>query len=82
MLLGWSLDDKTEFFTRQEMIELFSLERVNKAPASFDAKKLFAFQERYMQALPVAEKVERVLPYLQRAGLVARPDPGRRARDW
>ena len=30
MLLGWSLDDKTEFFTRQQMIENFSLERVNK----------------------------------------------------
>ena len=33
-----------------EMIELFSLERVNKAPASFDPEKLLAFQEQYMQA--------------------------------
>ena len=31
ILLGWSLDDKSEYFTRQEMIDLFSLERVNKA---------------------------------------------------
>ena len=77
MLLGWSLDDKTEVFTRQEMIDLFSLERVNKAAASFDAKKLFAFQERYMQRLPIAEKVERALPYLTRAGLVAEPDAAR-----
>jgi glutamyl-tRNA synthetase len=46
------------------------LERVVKAPASLDVKKLFAFQARYMQALPVAEKVEMVLPYLVRAGLV------------
>ncbi|HEY2761811.1 MAG TPA: glutamate--tRNA ligase, partial [Pirellulales bacterium] len=38
MLLGWSFDDKTEFFTRQQMIENFSLERVNRAPASFDCK--------------------------------------------
>jgi glutamyl-tRNA synthetase len=75
VLLGWSLDDKTESFSREEMIELFSLERVNKAPASFDAKKLFAFQERHMQALPLAEKVERTLPYLQRAGLVPDPAP-------
>src|SRR5205807_9993369 len=52
LLLGWSLDDKTEFFTRQQMINLFTLERVNKAAASFDPKKLFAFQERYMQQLP------------------------------
>ena len=49
VLLGWSLDDKTEDFTRQQMIDLFSLERVNKAAASFDAKKLSAFQERRMQ---------------------------------
>jgi glutamyl-tRNA synthetase len=52
---------------------LFSLEQVNKAAASFDAKKLVAFQERRMQALPVAEKVERVLPFLRRADLVSEP---------
>ena len=35
VLLGWSLDDKTEFLTRAQMIENFSLERVNPArPAS------------------------------------------------
>src|SRR5205807_1122753 len=53
MLLGWSYDDKTEDFTRQDMIDLFSLERVNKEAASFDAGKLFAFQDRYMQCLPL-----------------------------
>ena len=44
-LLGWSLDDKTEHFSRQELVEKFSLERVNKAPASFDPKKLLAFED-------------------------------------
>ena len=39
MLLGWSLDDKTEDFTREEMIKHFTLERVTKAPASFDPQK-------------------------------------------
>ena len=39
MLLGWSLDDKTEDFTREEMIQHFSLERVTKAPASFDPQE-------------------------------------------
>src|SRR5436190_9348875 len=71
LLLGWSLDDKTEFFTRDEMVRQFSLERVNKAPASFDPKKLFAFQDRYMQQLPIDKKADLVLPYLQKAGLVA-----------
>jgi glutamyl-tRNA synthetase len=73
VLLGWSLDDKTEFFTRQQMIELFSLERVNKASASFDAKKLWAFQERYMQELPAGRKTEMCLPYLEKAGVIAAP---------
>jgi glutamyl-tRNA synthetase len=75
VLLGWSLDDKTENFTRQQMIELFSLERVNKAPASLDVKKLFAFQERYFQALSTSERVEWALPFLQRAGVMPDPAP-------
>ena len=57
LLLGWSLDDRTEFFTRKEMIQSFSLERVNKAPASFDPQKLSAFQSHYMQQLPVRSEL-------------------------
>ncbi len=75
LLLGWSLDDKTEFLSREEMIANFSLERVTKAPASFDPKKLWAFQDHYLQALPVKQKVAAMLGYLQRAGLVASPPP-------
>jgi glutamyl-tRNA synthetase len=75
LLLGWSLDDKTEDFTRAQMIEQFSLERVNKAPASFDPQKLLAFQDRYMQRLPLKQKAARVLPFLQQAGLVESPPP-------
>jgi glutamyl-tRNA synthetase len=70
LLLGWSLDDKTEDFTRAEMIRHFALERVNKAPASFDPQKLMAFQERYMRAVHVKAKVPLVLGFLQRAGWV------------
>jgi glutamyl-tRNA synthetase len=73
LLLGWSLDDRSEQFTRDEMIRDFSLERVNRAPASFDPQKLAAFQDRYMRMVPVEEKVAMALPYLQQAGLV--PDP-------
>ena len=51
-LLGWALDDQTEHFSRAELIQHFSLERVNKAAASFDPKKLWSFQDRHMQRLP------------------------------
>lgn len=75
VLLGWSLDDKTEDFTRDEMIQHFTLERVTKAPASFDPKKLWAFQDRCLQRLPLKQKVAKMLPFLQKAGLVANPAP-------
>jgi glutamyl-tRNA synthetase len=73
VLLGWSLDDKTEIMTRAQMIGGFSLERVNPGPASFDPAKLDAFQLQHMRDLPAAEKVAGVLPYLERAGLVRAP---------
>jgi glutamyl-tRNA synthetase len=57
------------------MIEHFSLERVQKAPASFDPQKLFAFQQRHMQVVPIKQKVALVLPFLQQAGLVTSPPP-------
>ncbi len=73
LLLGWSLDDSTEDFTREQMIESFTLERVNKAPASFDPQKLVSFQSRWMHKLSVAERAEMVVPYLVRAKLISDP---------
>ncbi|MEI8212068.1 MAG: glutamate--tRNA ligase [Planctomycetota bacterium] len=73
LLLGWSLDDSTEHFSMADAIQKFSLERVNKAPASFDPQKLLAFQARWMNQLDLKKKVAMVLPYLQRAGLIAAP---------
>jgi glutamyl-tRNA synthetase len=75
LLLGWSLDDKTEEFSREEMIKLFSLERVNKSPASFDPEKLMAFEARAMQRVPVKQRVAKAVGYLQRAGWMADPPP-------
>jgi len=72
-LLGWSLDDRTEHFRPSELASRFSLDRVNKAPASFDPVKLLAFQDYYMRQLPIPDKTVMVLPYLQRAGLAPAP---------
>ena len=75
LLLGWSLDDKTERFTRKEMIEHFSLERVVKSPASFDPLKLSAFQDRAMREVPIQQKVAMAVPILQQAGQLNSPPP-------
>ena len=75
MLLGWSLDDKTEILSRDERIAHFGLEGVNKSAASFDPQKLMSFQERYMQALSLEERSERTLPFAVEAGWLPSP-PG------
>lgn len=67
-LLGWSLDDKSEYFSPSDLINLFSLDKVTKAAASFDPAKLFAFQEKHINALDPSEKYARVLRYLVAAG--------------
>ena len=67
LLVGWSLDDRTEDFTRDAMVDSFSLDRVNRSAASFDPQKLLAFQERRMARLPLDEKIELVRPYLAAA---------------
>lgn len=74
LLLGWSLDDKTEDFTVVEMTRVFSLERVVKSPASFDPERLSNFQARHMLALPEAEKLRQVLPFLMQAQMIATAD--------
>jgi glutamyl-tRNA synthetase len=68
VLLGWSLDDKTEHFDRAAMIESFSLERVQKSPASFDPEKLMTFEERHMEELSIDERTELCRPFIQKAG--------------
>jgi glutamyl-tRNA synthetase len=75
LLLGWSLDDSTEEFTRDDMIRHFTLDRVTKAPASFDPKKLAAFQDRHMQQLPIKQKVARCVEFLRQAGWIDSPPP-------
>ena len=80
LLLGWSLDDRTEILSPAERIAEFTLERIGRSSASFDPRKLLAFQERYMAALPLAERTALALPFLARAGHVdAQPSTAERA---
>jgi glutamyl-tRNA synthetase len=71
--LGWSLDDKSEFIPIQDMISNFTLERVQSAPASFDAVKLDWLAGEYMKQLPLEQKVEGCAPFTFRAGLIKEP---------
>ncbi len=73
LLLGWSLDGETEEFSREQMLEHFSLDRVVKSEASFDPSKLTAFQQRYMNRQPVKQKAATAVRFLQAAGMADQP---------
>ncbi len=65
-ILGWSLDDRTEMFTREELIAHFSLERVSKTAAIFDVEKLNWLNGVYMRKLSPEGFVQRALPFLEK----------------
>ncbi len=50
-LLGWSPKDENEIFSPTELIEKFSLEAVNRAPARFDATKCIWVNQQHLLAL-------------------------------
>jgi len=65
-LLGWSLDDRTELLSREELIKHFSLERVGKTAAIFNREKLEWMNGIYLRRLSLAEFVRRAMPFLDR----------------
>jgi glutamyl-tRNA synthetase len=66
VLMGWSLDDKTEIMTRRQMIENFSIERMGKTPAAFNEEKLDWMNGVYIRNLSVEELTNRVLPFMEK----------------
>jgi glutamyl-tRNA synthetase len=65
-LLGWSLDDKTDLMSRQQIIDNFSLERVSKTAAVFNKDKLDWMNGIYIRELDIDEFTDRVMPFLER----------------
>jgi len=54
-LLGWNSGTDQEFFTMQELIQQFSLDRVSKSGAKFDYEKGKWFNHKYLQTKPIEE---------------------------
>jgi glutamyl-tRNA synthetase len=67
--LGWAYDDKTEVFTRDDLLEYFTLERVSPSPAVFDYEKLAWLNGVHLRALPIEEYADRVVRYLREQGI-------------
>jgi glutamyl-tRNA synthetase len=64
-LLGWGYDETTTFFSTEELVEKFSLERVSRSPAVFDEQKLRWMNGHYIRELPPAELAERMREWMR-----------------
>ena len=60
-LLGWSLDDHTELFTKEELIRHFSIERISKTSAIFNLDKLKWMNGVYIRNLSTDELTDRLI---------------------
>jgi len=72
-LQGWSYDDKTEIMSREELIERFTIDRVQASPARWNPEKLRDMNGIYIRKLAPEDLAERLLPFLTAAGLVGDP---------
>lgn len=78
-LLGWtSAEENREFFALDELIHLFTLERLSKSPARFDRKKLDWLNGQHIRRLSPEELRDRVAPILNKHGL----DTSGKSPEW
>jgi glutamyl-tRNA synthetase len=90
-LLGWSTPDSREIFSKEELIEAFSLEGISRANAIFDVRKddpkfftdpkAISINTHYLRNLPVEEIEPFVQEQLEKAGIWEQEFKGVK-RDW
>lgn len=77
-MLGWNKGDDQELFSLGELIESFSLERVNKAGAVFDLAKLEWMNGQYLRSIPEEAYLQQGLEWMHTYNLDAgNPDLNR-----
>ena len=65
--LGWSHGDQ-EIFSREELIEKFSLESVGKSAGVFNPEKFLWVNFHYLKTRPLSEVAEEIVPYIAAKG--------------
>ncbi len=79
VLLGWTpAEEGRELFTRDELVEAFTLDRLGQSAAKFDLKKLQWLNGQHLRRLSPEELRDRVIPFMQRAGL----DTSTKSPEW
>lgn len=68
-LLGWNPGDNREIMSKQELIDSFSFERVNKSGAKFDPEKTKWFNQQYLRMQTDEQLADAVMPLLEAKGV-------------
>jgi len=73
-LLGWNPGTERELFNMEELIQIFSLERVNKSGARFDPEKAKWFNHQYLIRKGNDEVANLFMPILEQYGVQVQMD--------
>ncbi|OKP96382.1 glutamate--tRNA ligase [Paenibacillus sp. P46E] len=67
-LLGWSPEGEEEIFSKEELISIFTANRLSKSPAVFDTNKLSHLNNHYIKHADPKRVAALAIPHLQKAG--------------
>jgi glutamyl-tRNA synthetase len=67
-MLGWNPGTEQEIFSMQELIDAFSLERVSKSGAKFDADKAKWYNHQFIQITSDEELLKHIQPFIRKSG--------------
>ncbi len=91
VLLGWSTSESQQFFTKEELIEKFSLEGINKSNSIFDLRaddpkfftdpKAISINAHYIKNMPIEELAPYVKIEFEKAGIWDKDYEGSK-REW
>lgn len=67
-LLGWSPEGEEEIYSQEELIRIFTSDRLSKSPAVFDTNKLAHLNNHYIKQADPKRIAALAIPHLQKAG--------------
>jgi nondiscriminating glutamyl-tRNA synthetase len=81
-MLGWAPSGEEEFYTLDELAEVFSLDRVSKSPAVFDLQKLNYINAHYIKEATPERLAELALPYVGEMGILPLGERSDKQQQW
>lgn len=81
-LLGWAPTGEEEFYTLDELTEVFSLDRVSKSPAVFDIQKLNYMNSHYIKKADPERLAELALPHVREMGILPQGERSAEQQQW